>query len=160
MAPLSHDRRRLIRLGLLAILAALSAGVLVYVGLVPPDDSSPLPKCQFHSMTGLHCPGCGMTRSLHAFLNGQILQALAYNVLSPIMLPLLAISVVRSLWSWAWGDEKPQKPRRRWLPRWSPFVIGGFLIAFAVVRNIPVYPCTLLAPHELTAAPPPSGEAG
>lgn len=97
-----------------------------------------------------------MTRSLHSLLNGQFLQALAYNVLSPILLPFLAISAVRSLWAWAWGEKRSS--RRRRLPSWTPLVIGTILFAFAVARNIPVYPLTLLAPHELTTAAVPTDE--
>jgi hypothetical protein len=143
----------MVRLGLLVVLATLSAGALCYVAAVPPDDNSPYPKCQLHSLTGLHCPGCGMTRSLHSILNGQFLQAMAYNLLSPILLPFLAITAVRSLWAWAWGEKR--SPRRRWLPSWMPLVIGTVLLTFAVVRNIPVYPFTLLAPHELPVATAP-----
>ncbi len=143
-------RRRLVRFGLLAGVALLVAGVLFVVANHHPNSYPFFPKCQLNALTGLHCPGCGLTRSVHALLNGNVSQALAYNVLSPIVLPLILLSVTRSLWAWAWGTEsRPERePRWRW-PAWFPFLIMALLIAYSVARNIPYHPFTLLAPHEL-----------
>jgi hypothetical protein len=44
------------------------------------------------------------------------------------------------------------------LPAWTPLAIGTVLLTFAVVRNIPVYPFTLLAPHELPVAAVPADQ--
>jgi hypothetical protein len=95
--------------------------------------------------TGLHCPGCGLTRAVHAALNGNFSQALAYNVLAPLLLPLVALAAGSSLWHWVWGTT----PRARRPRTWVPLVIGIVVGLFVVLRNIPVYPFTLLAPHEI-----------
>lgn len=142
-------RRRLVRIGLLLVLAGLVVGVLLFVANNHPSTYTYFPKCQLHSLTGLHCPGCGLTRSVHALLNGEVSQALAYNVLWPIALPLIAFTFGKSLWSWAWGDLPRRKARKPWLPAWAPYVLMGLLLAFSVARNIPYHPFTLLAPHEL-----------
>jgi hypothetical protein len=142
-------RRRLVRFGLLAVLAVLAVGALLLVAAHHPADYTIFPKCHLYLLTGLHCPGCGLTRSVHALLNGRFSQALAYNVLSPVILPLIAISVTRSLWLWAWGAEaKPGRGPRRW-PAWVPVLLTVVLLAYGVARNIPYHPFTLLAPHEL-----------
>jgi hypothetical protein len=149
--PLTPRQRRTIRLGVLAVLVALAAGGVLYVAVVPPAESSFLPKCWLHSFTGLHCPGCGLTRSLHALLNGQVVQALAYHPLALLVLPYLFVVVTRGLWEWAWGTPpRPARPRRT--PRWLAVTFAVLVVAFAVARNIPAYPFTLLAPHDL--APP------
>lgn len=142
-------RRRLVRIGLLSIPAVLGVGVLLLVANNHPNTYTYFPKCQLHSLTGLHCPGCGMTRSVHALLNGQVSQALAYNVLWPVLLPVLAFSLGKSLWSWAWGVEPRRTARKPLLPTWMPYVLGGLLLVFSIARNIPYHPFTLLAPHEL-----------
>ena len=142
----------MIRLGVLAVLVALAAGGVSYVALVPPSESSFLPKCWLYSYTGLHCPGCGLTRSLHALCNGQIVQALAYHPLSLLVLPYLFVVLTRGLWEWAWGT--PPRPARRRTPRWATVTFVVLVVAFSVARNIPVYPFTLLAPHELSIDAP------
>jgi hypothetical protein len=138
-------RRRLVRGSLLLLLAG-GAAVLVYVlATVPPTPDSWYPGCMLHATTGLHCPGCGLTRAVHAALNGNFTQALAYNVLAPLLLPLVALAAGSSLWHWAWGTTpRSYKPRT-----WVPAVLGIVMFLFVVLRNIPVYPFTLLAPHEI-----------
>lgn len=40
-----------------------------------------LPPCPSYMVTGLHCPGCGMTRSAIALVNGDIFLSLRQNAL-------------------------------------------------------------------------------
>ena len=147
---MSPARRRAVRIGLLGVVTILGCGVLYVVANNHPSTYVFFPKCLLHAITGLHCPGCGLTRSVHSLLNGELVQALAYNVLWPIVLPLIALSVGRSLWHWAWGAPprticRPRRPSAKWLP----YLAAGLILLYAVVRNIPYYPFTLLAPHEL-----------
>ena len=137
--------RRLIRGAILALV--IVGGFFIVWGLkaFPPTEQSFYPRCQFHSLTGLHCPGCGMTRSLHNALNGRFEQAIAYNALTLIVVPVLVVALFRSLWSWLW--ELPIKPSRR-TPKWIPIAIGVVLVLFGILRNVPIEPFSRLAPHE------------
>ena len=47
--------------------------------------------CLFRRVTGLLCPGCGMSRALGAISRGDILQAMQYNVLSVTLLPVILL---------------------------------------------------------------------
>jgi len=47
----------------------------------------PAPPCLFHEVSGLPCPGCGMTRALAALLQGDLARSFA---LHPLALPVLA----------------------------------------------------------------------
>ena len=45
--------------------------------------------CVFRKVTGLLCPGCGMTRALAALTRGRAAEALQLNALSLSVLPLV-----------------------------------------------------------------------
>ena len=147
--PPTPRQQRLVKAGILAIVGLL-IGVGGYVRVTfPPAGSQYYPKCQLHSLTGLHCPGCGMTRFASALLRGDPSQAVAYNVLGVVALPFVAIWVLQQVWAWLRGVTA-----RRWFsPKWHGRVTAVFialLAVFFVLRNVPVEPFTLLAPHELT----------
>lgn len=126
-------------------LAVAGAAVVIYAAAVlPPADTPLYPKCVLHQLTGLHCPGCGTARAAHAALNGEVRQAVAYNPLVPVVLPVVGVALARSVWTWAAGV--PLRPARR---RWPMRLLLVVVIAFGVLRNVPVYPFTLLAPHRL-----------
>ena len=124
---------------LFAVVAA--GGGIAYLAIVPPAESAFYPKCQLHTLSGLHCPGCGATRAVHAALNGRVLQALAYNALPLVVLPMAGILFVRM--------------RRRRLQNQAadsnvwPWVIGATFLLFGILRNLPWHPFTLLAPHDI-----------
>ena len=113
---------------------------------VPPTAASFYPKCMSYLLTGLHCPGCGTTRAMHALLNGDVRQAVAYNPLALVAVPYIGLTLVRGLWHWAWGTRPRPGPR---LPGWAWGIVTALVVAFWVLRNVPVEPFTLLAPHEL-----------
>jgi hypothetical protein len=150
MTDASAPPARRWRVRLLLVLTAavgLPSGAAVLYSY-PPTESGFYPPCIFHAATGLHCPGCGATRASHALLHGDVRQALAYNPLFVVALPLLAVGLfrfVRDLWT---GRNVPG------LRGWSVWLLFGVLLAYWVLRNVPVYPLTLLAPHQLCAGPP------
>jgi hypothetical protein len=139
----------------LAAIAAFAAVAVLY-RFDPAEGGYPV--CPFHALTGLHCPGCGTLRAMHALLHGQISAALAYNPLSTCAVPIM---IAAPIWSSVRRRSKPPTERRaarRWMihPAW---LVVAAIIAFGVLRNMPVYPFTLLAPHriessERTSTPP------
>ena len=102
-----------------------------------------LPGCMFHKLTGFDCPGCGMTRATHAALHGRILDAFRYNPLGMILLPAALIGLGIETLGWVRGKPLPVRFRigGNWV--WGIF---GLLMAFWILRNIPIWPFTLLAP--------------
>lgn len=144
--PLSPRRRLLVRLALVLLAAlGLVAGLFVLT-YVPPTAASFYPKCVSYQLTGIHCPGCGLTRAAHSLLNGQIEQAFAYNPLLVLLAPYLLVAFIRWLWFWLWGTEA----QRSLFPARYAWVFGVVFVLYWIFRNIPVYPFTLLAPHEIT----------
>lgn len=119
-----------------------AAAVLVWRN-DPAAPGSHFPACPFHAATGLWCPGCGLTRGMHALLHGDVGAALAHNVLTPVA----AVVIVWALLAWllrAWDRQAPRPPRpvARALVTIGPVV----LVAFGVLRNLPLAPFRALAP--------------
>ena len=102
----------------------------------------PLP-CFYLILTGFYCPGCGAGRACYAILHGRFLEAFCYNPLMVILLPLLILYIAARMLDWVitGGDHVDYKISIRLL-------VGILVLVFGywVVRNIPVYPFTLLAP--------------
>jgi hypothetical protein len=122
-------------------------GALAIVYSFDPAEGG-YPLCLFHQLTGLHCPGCGTLRAIHQLLHGNIGAALAWNPLAVCLLPALAASAV-----WTYGlrgsmSNQPARVRPRGAFNWAWFLLL-VIVAFGILRNIPVYPFTLLAPHQL-----------
>lgn len=126
----------------LLIAACIAAGVGVY--LISPAQTPWLPRCLFHTTTGLYCPGCGLTRSLHALSHGRLMAALSYNPLIVILIPAGIYSLIQQLYADLTGRLFPfaLKPSARmgWICLFA-------VVIFTIARNIPAYPFTLLAPH-------------
>ena len=111
--------------------ALAAAGIVALLRNVDPSQCRWMPRCAFHALTGLYCPGCGATRALHALVHGNVLASLRWNpLLVPLALMLGALLV------------RPQLGCRRSVT--YPLLI--VITLFWVLRNIPCYPLSLLAP--------------
>lgn len=102
-----------------------------------------LPGCTFHRLTGLHCPGCGMTRAAAALAHGDLAAAFRFNPVGMVLLPLALIGL--GLEALAWIRAKPPRHRLQAGPR-TAWLLVWLVIAFWILRNLPWFPFTLLAP--------------
>ena len=109
-----------------------------------PGQSSLLPPCLFHEWTGLFCPGCGITRCLHALLHGHFATAWAMHPLAVLTLPLLSLMIFHMMmgapqWRYPWLNTTLHH-----LFNARPWAL--LIVAFFVLRNIPYPPFVWLAP--------------
>jgi Protein of unknown function (DUF2752) len=128
---------------LAAALFAPAAAAILY--FVEPTGAAWIPPCLLYKLTGIHCPFCGGTRGGHALLNGDLLQALAWNPLAVVLVPLAALWIYWAAWRALRHRPLPAVHPSTWVVRL--FLL--FLFVFWLVRNLPFYPCELLAPHKL-----------
>jgi hypothetical protein len=133
------------RKGLILAAGLGMPAALVYLYAFEPGGAMPYPPCWFHALTGLHCPGCGATRCLHALLHGELVQAAAFNVLFLLCLPFLLYAGLR----WAYYCWRGQPLPAGRMPRWWWPGVCAAIILFGVLRNLPFEPFCLLAPHPL-----------
>jgi len=108
--------------------------VILYSGLLP--HILPLPKCPLYSLAGLHCPGCGSQRALGSLLRGDLMGVFSAHVLFIPGLILCVFLYLTRKKDWAWQRN-------------TKFTFGVLivLIVFFILRNIPMHPFTILAPH-------------
>jgi hypothetical protein len=124
---------------ILIFVASVFLATLVWsIGDRPPGW---YPPCVLHALTGLNCPGCGSSRAVHAFMHGEWLIALHDNALFALALPLLSAWSVVALWRALRRNQPPLE-----LPLGMARIVLLVTIAFVVARNLPWWPCTLLAP--------------
>ena len=122
--------------------AASALAAVVMVGVRDPHTSGNYPTCPSLALFGVHCPGCGSMRAMNRFAHGDLVGMVGHNVLVPIGLLLLA-------WSWvSWFDRRLGPARVPALRPPVPVLYGSIvvLVAFTVLRNLPVAPFSTLAP--------------
>ena len=128
------------------ITAGLGAATIIVgsaaVAYFDPTKANFFPVCPLYAVTGCACPGCGLTRGFQALFRGDIVTALDFNALIPVWAVIFAwvtVSLIllairgRGLYMW------PTRPQ---------FMYGFMilLLTFGVMRNIPVWPLTILFP--------------
>ena len=69
---------------------------------------SPLRECPFRSLTGLPCPGCGLTRSCLCLLHGDLGQSVAFHAFGPLLMVIGLTGFAASLL-----PSDPLSPRSR-----------------------------------------------
>ena len=116
------------------VMAVVGLAVAATVYFCNPRTHSFYPVCQFHRLTGLNCPGCGMTRSLHALLHGRLFVALKDNALFVILLGTLAI---RGGWQ-SWQRWRGQSAGE-FFPTPCLWPLLAVALVFTVLRNLPAF---------------------
>jgi|SRR5882672_3450632 len=115
-------------------LGATTLGIAAIVFFFNPATHRFYPVCTFHALTGLNCPGCGMTRALYALLHGNFSAALHDNTLFVCGLAVLAARgawfAIKKFRGWPAAQFFPVK--FLW-----PLLFVAFV--FAVLRNLPVF---------------------
>lgn len=102
------------------------------------------PPCFLRLMTGLYCPGCGGTRAFFALSHGEIGKSIRFNPWTIILIAGLMLWGGKRMIRWLapgsrWG--RPLQLKAAWL--WGLLIA---VILFGILRNLPWWPFTLLAP--------------
>ena len=115
---------------MVAAFALACAGAILF--FFKPGQYWFYPVCHFHSLTGLHCPGCGSSRALHELLHGNFIEAIRLNA-------LLLFCLAGSMWLAGryvlarWRSQRaPVAVPARWL-----WMLLGLVVIFTVLRNLP-----------------------
>lgn len=88
--------------------------------------------CWFNKLTGLKCPGCGMTHAIAQLWRGDIKEALEYNALCLSVLPITCLYVMYRAVRYVNSDEEG-------FHIWEHMLLAVLLavsVGYSVVRNI------------------------
>ena len=98
----------------------------VYVYFKDPFKGPILP-CIFNKITGLYCPGCGMTRAVNSIFNFKFYQAFRFNALVFIMPIMLVIYYILNY-------KKKFK-----IAKYILIIMFIIAIGYGILRNIPQF---------------------
>ena len=125
----------------LAVVFIIVALALVYI-FINPSEVDFLPKCPFYLATGFYCAGCGSQRATHQLLHFNILGVLQQNIFYLFVLLLVAYHLTITFIN---KYFKKNSYNYLYHPK-VPIIFLVIIVLFWVLRNIPFYPFTLLAP--------------
>lgn len=111
--------------------AGLLALAVVVVYLLLPVQSSWLPRCPIHWLTGYDCPGCGSQTALQHLLRGHIADAWRANAFIFIAFPMLILTIYADYTA----DRHPRLARYLL----SPTAVVVWLVAillWTILRNL------------------------
>ena len=122
------QRQRLLRV---ILWTALLAGIGLLYGFFVSRTGIAIP-CIFHLVTGLKCPGCGVTRMCVALMHLDFRSAYEYNqmifILSPVLLFIFLTCVIVYIRNGHWETNRTQNV--------VLYVCIALLIGFGIARNI------------------------
>lgn len=131
--------KKILQAGLLVGIIALA--VLFF--LLNPSEHQLFPRCVFHSLTGYYCPGCGSQRAIHNLLHLNIAGVISNNILFLPAVLVVAYHYSYPLLNKKFGWKLPDILYKKY----TPWIIFGIILLFWLLRNLPVYPLSVLAPN-------------
>ena len=132
----SEPAPRLIKPGALPI-AGLAVAAMGVAALANPDTIEDGPViCPFRLMTGLPCPGCGLTRSWVYLVHGQWQDSLVANPFGAVLFVLAVGFVVATAVSGV--RRRPLPDGGRLIRSWPVKVIGVAWALFGIGRVLAI----------------------
>ena len=128
---------------ILLLLFIIFGSCLIYISVVILRYCNLGIPCIFHEVTGLYCPGCGITRCLLALSHLEFYQAFRYNILVFLLLPFFIIAMIYKGICW-WFDKPPIILEK--IPSWVWYALLAIAIIYGILRNIPFF--SFLAPMD------------
>ena len=116
------------------ILGATFLGIGIVIYFFNPSTHAFYPECQFHRLTGLDCPGCGMTRAVYALLHGHFLRAVHDNALL-----IAGMFWVGGRAGWFWRNRRRGQPNGEFVPASHLWWLLVAALIFTVLRNLPPF---------------------
>ncbi|WP_149359875.1 DUF2752 domain-containing protein [Lolliginicoccus suaedae] len=115
---------------------AVTAGCVAINWADPTTPGGIIPECPSKMLFGVNCPGCGSTRMVYSLIRGDLGSAFAYNAVGVAALVL----VLWSYGAWTVGLLRGRFVRSWQHLRWAPLIVLAVVLAWFIIRNIPIEP--------------------
>lgn len=125
--------KRVLIVAVIAVIVPVCCITAVALNLIPP--------CPYKEFFGLDCITCGTTRMIKAIFIGDFNQAFRFNPAIFIITPFAFIFTVFEAVAFIRGKTNVL---RKIIPFWVYIVVLVLLLAFGIIRNIPIF--SFLAP--------------
>ena len=131
------------RIAIVAAAAFIAAAALVYLYFTGEGEGAGIP-CMFHQITGFYCSGCGASRALRSILHFDFYQALRYNAIFTVCLPLFAVYFTSLSVSYIrFGKDRISEK----ISMKIIYIFVAAALVYGILRNIPAL--SFLAPVTL-----------
>lgn len=117
------------------LLAAIACAILVLGALLPPDGTR-IPACPSRLITGVPCPGCGLTRSVTSLEHGDVAKAWRYNPFGIVAMLVILWYVVRPVL----GERRVERVENWRLTRAVGWLVLVTFVVHGVARGAGVLP--------------------
>ena len=84
----------------------MAAGALIISALLVPGGPPGIDLCLMHRITGLPCPGCGLTRAFCSISHGHWSAAWHFNPFGFLFYAWAVLAIPWSLWQWRHPDRR------------------------------------------------------
>jgi hypothetical protein len=125
------------------ILVLVGAFLFYYYTFNPSVQTGNFISCPTNEIFGFFCPGCGSQRMIHHLLHFEFLEAFRYNPLLFVLFPFVVFCIFIFISNTFFGTTYRLKFLYKNGFVWTFF---GILLLYAILRNLPFHPFTLLAP--------------
>jgi hypothetical protein len=100
-------------------------GIFALSVLVPQDWFHHFSLCYYKTVTGLDCPGCGLTRAFSLLFKGHFREAMGMNAMAPVLVLWLGVYALREIYKISTGH------RPAWFtPQGNRVISRLFLVLF------------------------------
>ena len=131
------------RIATVAAAAFFAAAALIYLYFTGEGEGAGIP-CMFYQLTGFYCSGCGASRALRSVLHLDFYQALRYNAIFTICLPLFAVYFTSLSASYIrFGKDRVSEK----ISMKIIYIFVAIALVYGILRNIPAF--SFLAPVTL-----------
>ena len=89
--------------------------------------------CIFHEITGLDCPGCGITRCLFHLINLRIGEAFKVNPLVFILLPFIVAYFLYQSYLYIYNKKDKILVK---IPNYVMYTLLFITIVYGIIRNV------------------------